>query len=102
MVAVSLKKSRNPDQERRSDSLLLLRFADSVISVVGPIRERARELEQLGFQSYDALHLSCAEAGGCDLLVTTDDRLLRRAQRLALALQIKVLNPLDCVLEVQT
>ncbi|NCQ94607.1 MAG: type II toxin-antitoxin system VapC family toxin [Microcystis aeruginosa W11-06] len=37
---------------------------------------------QLGFKFYDALHLAFAEAGGADVLLTTDDRLLRKAQQI--------------------
>ncbi|CCI31850.1 hypothetical protein MICAI_2180007 [Microcystis sp. T1-4] len=36
---------------------------------------------QLGFKFYDALHLAFAEAGGADIFLTTDDRLLRKAQQ---------------------
>ncbi|NCQ83408.1 MAG: type II toxin-antitoxin system VapC family toxin [Microcystis aeruginosa W13-18] len=31
---------------------------------------------------FDALHLAFAEAGGADVLLTTDDRLLRKAQQI--------------------
>ena len=56
---------------------------------------RARELVALGFGSFDALHLACAEAAGVDLLLTTDDRFLRRTQRYQAALRVRVYNPVD-------
>jgi predicted nucleic acid-binding protein len=53
-----------------------------------------------GFAVFDALHLSCAEAGQADVLLTTDDRFLRRAERLENMLQVKVVNPVRWLMEV--
>jgi predicted nucleic acid-binding protein len=48
---------------------------------------------------YDAEHIACAEVGGCDYLLTGDDRLLTRFNRLkvsgALALNVVLQNPVD-------
>lgn len=43
----------------------------------------------------DALHVACAEAAGSDYFITCDKRLINRC----LALTMKVLNPVDFVLE---
>mgnify|MGYP006199961655 CR=1 FL=1 len=48
---------------------------------------------QLGFKFYDALHLAFAEAGGADVLLTTDDRLLRKAQQYRDSINVTVENP---------
>ena len=48
----------------------------------------------LGFKPLDALHIACAETAGADVLLTTDDRLLRRAERQAGDLDVAVANPL--------
>ena len=60
---------------------------------------RAMELEGLGFQAYDALHLACAEEGGADVLLTTDDRFLRQAQRHGRVLTVQIENPVLWLLE---
>ena len=44
------------------------------------MQARAEELEHLGFKALDALHIACAEAGGADVLPTTDDRMLAKAK----------------------
>jgi predicted nucleic acid-binding protein len=62
--------------------------------------ERARELRALGFRAFDALHLACAESAEIDLLLTTDDRLIRRAARVSNQLGVRVMNPLTAVREV--
>ena len=86
--------SRTPDPERRRRVERLLRLA--VISVaVGPGEtRRATELEALGFGSYDALHLACAERGGAEVVLTTDDGLIRRVRRHAPDVHVRVKNPL--------
>ncbi|BAG03619.1 hypothetical protein [Microcystis aeruginosa] len=48
---------------------------------------------QLGFKFYDALHLAFAEAGGADIFLTTDDRLLRKAQQYRDSINVTVENP---------
>ena len=48
---------------------------------------------ELGFKFYDALHLAFAEAGGADVFLTTDDRLLRKAQQYRDSINVTVENP---------
>ena len=55
---------------------------------------QANALANHGFSSMDALHLACAESCGANVFLTTDDRLFRRAVRLAEQLQVVVENPL--------
>jgi predicted nucleic acid-binding protein len=55
---------------------------------------RAIRLVTLGFRGFDALHIACAEAGKCDVFLTTDDRLLKRAIQNRKALNVEVANPL--------
>jgi predicted nucleic acid-binding protein len=50
----------------------------------------------LGFKTKDALHLACAQGGGCEYFLSTDDRLLRCGSRLT---GIKVVNPVVFVKE---
>jgi predicted nucleic acid-binding protein len=56
---------------------------------------RALALERLGFAAFDALHLASAEQGNVDVFLTTDDDLLRRAERHSGLLGIRVRNPLS-------
>lgn len=52
-------------------------------------------LIQLGFKLYDALHIAFAEAAEADILLTTDDRLLRKAQVYYDILTVGVNNPVS-------
>jgi len=62
--------------------------------------ERGTELQKLGFTTYDALHIACAERGQADVMLTTDARLVKRAKRVAESLKVRVENPLTWLQEV--
>jgi hypothetical protein len=64
----------------------------------GPVR-RAGDLEGHGLQPYDALHVACAEVAA-DVLLTTDDRLVRKARDPNSGVRVRVANPLRWVEEV--
>jgi predicted nucleic acid-binding protein len=92
--------SRNPDPDRRHDVTALLSFADEVMIPRPADAVRGAFLESLGFAPFDALHLASAERGAVDVLLTTDDDLLRRARRHAGVLRIRVENPVSWYREV--
>lgn len=72
---------RSPQIERRRENGALLALATSAIEVSDQVLIRARQLEAAGYGGYDALHLACAEAGHADVLLTTDDKFVKRAVR---------------------
>lgn len=100
-TVLSIEVSRNPDQERRRDAEALLLFASEVVVPNQEVADRAREIEKDGFSAFDALHLASAEQAGADVLLTTDDVLLRRAGRKTARLRLRVENPVSWYLEVQ-
>jgi predicted nucleic acid-binding protein len=72
----------------------------SKVNITAQIESRCRELTQMGFKDYDGLHIACAEAGNADVLLTTDDRMLRLAARCRNLLQVRVENPFQWLMEV--
>jgi len=48
----------------------------------------------MGFKTYDALHIACAEKAAADVLLSTDDRLLKKAETNQHSLKINIDNPL--------
>ena len=62
--------------------------------------QRARALRLHGLRDLDALHLACAERGGVEVLVTTDDAFIAAAGRLTPASVTRVVNPVAYTLEV--
>jgi predicted nucleic acid-binding protein len=98
--AIELEISRTPDQERQRRVRLLAASIQETVQLGVAEISRARELEQIGFHTFDALHIACAEAGSADGFLTTDDRLLRLAKRSAQHVRVKVDNPLEWLAKV--
>ena len=93
------ENSRNPFPERRTFVQHLAQVCDKTIE---PNRKIKKNLAETLSQTHqirgrDALHLACAEYSGCDCLLTCDDRLVRRGQRLQRegVLTVTVINPID-------
>jgi len=61
------------------------------------IIERARQLQNQGLKNFDALHVASAEAAQSDYFLTCDRRLINRCKTLTL----KVINPVDYILEIE-
>ena len=97
---LTFENARHPKQDRRDEIGLWEGRAEAVVTVSINLQERARQIAQHGIPALDAAHLASAEAGEADVLLTCDDVLLRRAQRLGLAL--RVINPVAYLDEVST
>ena len=89
-----------PDPERLRRVSLLIAHAHCSMPVGPSEVARAQEIEAWGIAAYDALHLACAESAGADVLLTTDDRLMRRSAARAAELRVRVANPLTWLREV--
>jgi predicted nucleic acid-binding protein len=97
---IDLEIAQTPDPERRRRVGLLASHAHRSIVVGKSEIERAQQFEAWGVSAFDALHLACAESGGADVFLTTDDGLLRKAAAYAGQLRVRVGNPLVWLREV--
>ena len=72
--------SKCPYIDRR-EAIAPWRFLASEIvkEETADIIKAAEELESQGVKAFDALHIACAKASGCDFFITTDKRLLKVA-----------------------
>ena len=98
--ALDFEIEQTPDTERRFRVQLLIEFVFRSIEIGQAEEDRARQLQTLGFKLLDALHLACAEIGQAEVFLTTDDKLLGLAHRLAGQLNVRVENPLVWLQEV--
>lgn len=89
--------TQTPDPERARRVRALLRGIALHVTISPSVAARAREIERFGFRGLDALHLAAAEAGRADLLITTDDRMLRRAARAGTQIQVRVVPPSEAL-----
>ena len=91
------ENSQNPFAAKQRVMNRYLQMATIKQQVNDIIKQRAKQLEQQGVKAIDALHVACAEAVNSDYFITCDKRLINRCQELA----IKVLNPVDFILEME-
>ena len=91
---------KTPEGARKRQMQIWAALAMSKVDITQQIESRSRKLAQKGFKDYDALHIACAEAGNADVLLTTDDRMLRLAAKHKDLLQVRVENPLQWLREV--
>ena len=89
-----------PDSERRRRVAAILGFAEESQLTRTETAARAQVFQSLALNVVDALHIACAEQAGCDVLLTTDDRMLGAARRNTDQLHVRVRNPIDWVREV--
>ena len=89
-----------PDSEHNRRVAALLGFAEESQLTRTETAARAQVLQGLGFKAVDAMHIACAEQASCDVLLTTDDRMLGAARRNTDQLHVRVRNPIDWVREV--
>jgi predicted nucleic acid-binding protein len=99
-AVVEEEVDNTPSHERRSRVKSMLSGAQSTVTLTATAVTRAKELQAMGFRTYDALHLACAEQARVDVFLTTEDRVLRIATRHTAQLQVRVANPLEWLLEV--
>ena len=90
--------NKTSDILRRERLKILESIAEEKIKIDERIEKRAKNFEKSGIQSFDALHLACAETK-CDLLITVDRKFLRKAKEIT-DLDIKVISPLELLKEV--
>jgi predicted nucleic acid-binding protein len=89
-----------PEEDRRTVVLALCGRATERVTSDEAAMQRAIALRLHGLRDLDALHLACAERGGAEVLVTTDDAFVSAARRLTPASSTRVVNPVVYALEV--
>lgn len=92
------ENSRNPYPLKQEAMNRYLQMAEARQMVDEAIRQRSEELGHNGLKAVDALHVACAEMLRSDYFITCDKRLINRCA----GLMLKVVNPVDFVLEVNS
>lgn len=95
---IDYELSKIPDADRYESVQALYLAAHERIPLTEQTEQRAAYLLSQGLKPFDSLHLALAEAHGADVFLTTDDRLLRAAKKLNIA--IEVANPVSWLMEV--
>lgn len=91
---------QNTDLDRKQRVLSFVALAHQTVETSKIVLNRAEELEDIGFDSYDAIHLASAEDAQVDVFLTTDDQLQKVADRNKNILSFIVENPVKWLEEV--
>lgn len=92
-AVLDFENSQHPLVDRRTEIARWAQRAVVNVALGEQVMSRARELSDVGVAALDAAHIAAAEAGACDRLLTCDERLIRRARRIGLALRVQ--NPVE-------
>ena len=98
-MAIDFEISRiKSDNKRRQVEDLYDAMELTEIDYSDEIKKRAIELRQYNIKDMDSLHLSFAENKNADYFITTDRLLINASKRANL--KIKVINPIEFIMEV--
>jgi len=98
--AIDIEISKIPDDEKREKINTLRSIANFRVAIDNEVEKRAVEISQLKIYSYDALHIACAERSKADIMLTTDDFLLKKPMQYMDSLMLRVENPVKWLMEV--
>lgn len=88
---------QHPDSRRRQEAVALLHVASEIVRTTAATHHRAEALSHLGYGDFDALHIAAAESVSAVVLLTTDDRLIKRVARGLGNVRIPVQNPVSWI-----
>lgn len=92
-AVLEFENSQHPLIDRRTEIARWAHRAVVNVAISDRVSARAQTLTEAGFGALDAAHVACAEVAACDCLLTCDDRLMRRARRVQLAVHVQ--NPVE-------
>lgn len=98
--AIEFEISKTPDSQRIKKVELALSIEKGKIPLSNEVKQRSIELVKLGFKPFDAIHIASAEIGQVDVMLTTDDRLLRKYLQYQDQIKVLVKNPVNWLLEI--
>lgn len=92
--ALDFENSKNPFEEHLHAIREWRKLAVASVMADAEVLKLAREAMALDIREYDALHVASAIVGKADVLVTTDDRFIKRMRQFG---KIMMLFPMEAV-----
>lgn len=91
------ENTANPFEERERLIREWKQHAIMNIKENSAILEKAKDLNQKGVRSKDALHIPCAISAGCKYFLTTDDKILNKNEIIE---ELTITDPIGFIKEV--
>ena len=96
---LELEMNRMMDENKKQKVMDLYKVAGMNILYTDKIKKRAADIMSVSnISAFDSLHIAAAEEGNADVLLTTDDKFEKMAEKLDL--KTRVINPLRFAWEV--
>ncbi len=97
--AVIYEINKTANEERRNRLLSINGSAQIYVTVDERIFKRGIVIQEMGFTTYDAMHIACAESVQADIFLSTDKKLTNKAVRNRSKLLVAIENPLTWIQE---
>jgi predicted nucleic acid-binding protein len=81
--------------DRKDAVALLCSTASEMQELNDDIVARAREIEKIGIDTLDALHIASAEKANADIFFTVDDAIVKKYTATKSKFHVQILNPLN-------
>jgi predicted nucleic acid-binding protein len=91
---INYEINQTTDEERLIRLQALVQDASVFVKVDQYTLLRASQIQKTGIKAYDSLHIACAEQGKADVLLSTDDKLIKLAKRNRQKFHVEIENPL--------
>ena len=91
------ENNKNPFRERKIRINGWKKYAAQSIEASADLLEKANSLNRIGLQKIDSLHIACAFLSECEYFLTTDDKILKRANKIS---DIIVTDPIVFIKEI--
>lgn len=96
---LELEMERMHDMVRRYKVKELYKIVSMSVGYTEEVKKRSQEIMKMSkIRTFDSLHIASAERAKADVMLTTDDKLEKMAERLML--NVRVMNPLKFAWEV--
>lgn len=96
---LELEMERMYDALKKQNVKELYKAVDESICYTEEIKKRSQEIMKMSkIRTFDSLHIAAAENAKADIMLITDDKLEKMAERLEL--KVRVMNPLKFAWEV--
>ncbi|MBW4637328.1 MAG: PIN domain-containing protein [Gloeocapsa sp. UFS-A4-WI-NPMV-4B04] len=98
-AAIDEELDQTPALERLKNVKTILALAKIKVISSQFIEGRSTELQKLRFSGYDATHIASAERSQADIFLTTDDRLIKKAQKNTQLIYVEIDNPVQWLIK---
>jgi len=87
------ENDNNPYDHKRNAIGLWRILASDFVKINNDILHYAENIGRMGIDEYDAMHIACAVASGCDYFITVDKKLLKRTLD-----EIEIISPITFIM----